>query len=233
MKVTAARLISHRGIGFAGLLQNPVAIPAPSVIAAARVVGRCAGVAVVYSGGVDSAALIEVITNSPRYFGGHWQTSLMFHAVTQQHETVGINSAVREFQASRLDHTRKERNAGAKQNRIHLQDDLVYFRKKGGGQICATAEPDIFTRLLLQTPDQRKRVSRDEFNILIRALFQGSRKDILLQVRVRVRHADFQSDLVRPASHQNGIKPSVLGTYAEGVAQVSRNGLGKGMDQIR
>jgi hypothetical protein len=157
----------------------------------------------------------------------------MLYAITQQHEPVVENSAVSKFQTSRLDHTGKQWNAGAEENRIHLQDDLVDLRKKDGGQIAAAAKPDVLPRLLLQAFDQREGVSRDEFNILIGALVQSARKDILLQVRVRVGHTDFQSNLVRPASHQNGIKPLVLGTDTQGVAHVSRKGLGKGINQIR
>jgi hypothetical protein len=106
-----------------------------------------------------------------------------------------------------------------------------------GKSVAARSPPpqsqDVLPRFLLQAFDQREGVSRDKLNIPIGALAQSARKDILLQVRVRVGHAELQSNLVRPASHQNGIKPLVLGTNTQGIAQVSRKGLRKGIDQIR
>ena len=69
------------------------------------------------------------------------------YPIMNQHETVAIDRAVGELKTGLLDETRKERDAGAEQHRVDLQDDLVDLREERRGQVGPAAEPDAQARL--------------------------------------------------------------------------------------
>jgi len=61
-----------------------------------------------------------------------------------------------------------ERNAGAEDDRIELEDQFVDLVENCGRQLCTAAQPDVVARFLLEAPDRCRRIVVDQFDCRIR-----------------------------------------------------------------